>query len=410
MNEYRRNHYVPVWYQQRFIPDGASERRLYYLDQHPDVVRSDDTVFTRNALLRWGPKSCFLQEDLYTTRFGNWFSTDIEKKFFGIVDDSGAKAIEYFSSFTHPSADGKLLQQLLRYMSLQKLRTPKGLAYLSSLTRETDPNKVLFKLQELQHLFCAIWAESIWLIADAKNSTTKFLLSDHPVTTYNMACYPQSRWCRDGNDPHVWLNGTHTIFPLSMEKVLIISNLSWVRNPYGNPINKRPNPSPLRQAMFNFQTIQTDRHLSEAEVLEVNYVIKMRSHRYVAAAKKDWLFPEKYVQDRQWPSFGQEYLFMPDPRAVTFSSEVIIGHKDNTSDAFDAYGRKPWQQGYDDKGQFGREWETFHAFQGEFARRFGPVRRGRSFELGGVSPEYDKPERHRYYVNLERNNKKHRYR
>jgi len=410
MTEYRRNHYVPVWYQERFISSNARERKFYYLDLKPQTLSSNGRTFTRKSLMRWGPKSCFWLKDLYTTKHGDWISTEIEQKFFGPLDDSARSALDYFSNFAHPSADGDLFRKLLLYMSLQKLRTPKGLKYLSQLTKQSKKNSLLFELQRLQALFCAIWTESVWSIADASQSDVKFILSDHPVTSYNSGCYPQSAWCRNGNDPHVWLNGTHTFFPLTSEKLLILSNLSWVRHPYSNPTRNRPNPNPLRSAMFNFTAIQTGRHLSADEVVRINYITKMRANRYIAATNKDWLFPEKRLANCQWDSFGKELLLMPDPRSVSFSSEIVIGYANNRSDAFDAYGRKPWQDGYDDNKRSTLEWETFHASQGEFARRFGPNRRGVSFKFGRICPESDTAEMHAYHLSLEAKNKKHRYR
>jgi hypothetical protein len=52
---------------------------------------------------------------------------------------------------------------------------------------------------------------------------------------------------------------SHSCFPLSMHKVLILTNLSWVRNPYQSETKFRPNPAYLRQAMFKFTDIQTFR-------------------------------------------------------------------------------------------------------------------------------------------------------
>ena len=99
---------------------------------------------------------------------------------------------------------------------------------------------------------------------------------------------------------------------------------------------------------------------------------------------------------------------MPDPRSVSFSGEIIIGYKDK-ADFFDAYGRKPWQADYDDKLQRDREWETFHAFQGEYARLFGPIRRGSSFVFGQLTDK-DSEESHKYHLRLESRHKKHLYR
>lgn len=409
MTDYRRNHYVPEWFQYRFLPNELREKKFFYLDLRPETVVSKGHQYKRNALLRWGPTNCFFERDLYTTNFGSWESTEIEQKFFGKVDAFGREGVEYFAAFQHPSVDSKALHALLPYMSVQKLRTPKGLAYLAKLVRLTDKNHVLFKLQELQQLFCALWTECVWSIADASESNTKFLLSDHPVTVYNQGCFPASKWCHDFNDPDIWLSGTHTLFPLSLDKILILTNLSWVRYPYGNPLKPRPNPNLFRPAMFNFTQIQTGRKLSEVEVNEINFVIKMRAYRYIAAANKDWLYPEKYLQTQYWNRLGKGYLLMPDPRSVTFSSEIVIGYKDNRSDWFDAYGRKPWQRGYNDKNQHDEEWETFHAFQGEYARIFGPKRRGLSHEFHRLDNEEDDPDYHKYHLSLEHKFKKNRY-
>ena len=68
-SNYKRNHYVPKWYQYRFLPDKLSEKKFYYLDLKPDIVFSNKQNYTRKALLRWGPSSCFCEDDLYTTKF-----------------------------------------------------------------------------------------------------------------------------------------------------------------------------------------------------------------------------------------------------------------------------------------------------------------------------------------------------
>jgi len=381
-SHYKRNHYVPKWYQYRFFPDELREKKFYYLDLKPDIVISNKRKHTRKALLRWGPSNCFCREDLYTTKLLNWESTEIEEKFFGKIDSSGRSAIDYFTTFQHPSVNEEAFQNLLLYMSVQKLRTPKGLAYLSEVVKITDKNLVLIKMQQLQQIFCALWTECIWSIVDASQTETKFILSDHPVTVYNRGCLPNSKWCIGHRDPDIALSGTHTLFPLSLDKALILTNLSWVRNPYDDPTKTRPNFYPFRNAMFNFMHIQTGRYLNEVEVNEINYVIKMGAYRYVAAAKKEWLYPEHKIPSQCWEKLGQGYLFMPDPRSVTFSSKIIIGYGNKRADFFDEYGRKPWQPDYNNEAERNKEWATFHRFQGEFARVFGPRRRGRSFELG----------------------------
>ncbi len=401
MPNYRRNHYVPEWYQYRFLPNEIREKKFYYLDLKPETIVSKGRRYQRTALLRWGPPNCFYESDLYTTKFGSWESTEIEQQFFGEVDSFGRVAVEYFATFQHPSVNTEAFHALLPFMSIQKLRTPKGLAYLAKLTRLSDKNLVLLKMQELQQIFCALWTECIWSIADASASETKFIVSDHPVTVYNKKCFPASRWCRDFEDPDIWLSGTHTLFPLSLDKLLILTNLSWIRNPYENPLKPRPNPNLFRPAIFNFMHIQTGRMLSDVEVNEINFAIKERAYRYIAAARQEWLYPEHKIPTQHWNKLGNGYLFMPDPRSVTFSTEITIGYRNDRYDWFDEYGRKPWQPEYNDKSEREKEWDTFHAFQGEFARVFGPKRRGVSFEHGQLDKAEDSPDYHAYHLALE---------
>jgi hypothetical protein len=37
--EFRQNHYVPVWYQKRFIAKQRLNRELFYLDLNPGTIR-----------------------------------------------------------------------------------------------------------------------------------------------------------------------------------------------------------------------------------------------------------------------------------------------------------------------------------------------------------------------------------
>jgi hypothetical protein len=249
-------------------------------------------------------------------------------------------------------------------------------------------------MQRLEHLYAAIWSECIWQIADAANSRTKFIVSDHPVTVYNRDCPPTSPIARGSNDPDIRSHGTHTIFPLTLDKVLILTNLSWVRNPYQPARPFRPNPTLLRGAIFNFMPIQTMRRLTEGEVISINYIVKHRAQRFVAAAEEAWLYPEEHLKVKAWREFGDQLLLMPDPRSVTFRGMFVVGHQDGSSSAWDEYGLRPWEREFDDRRRSGDEWQTFLRFKGEFARRFGPDRRGRAFSVPSLDPERDDDEVH----------------
>lgn len=364
--QFRHNHYVPKWYQKRFLLPG--QHKYWYLDLSPEAVKSGNRLYTRNAVLNWGPDRCFAQDDLYTIKWGSIESTDLEQFFFGEIDTKGKRAVEYFANFEHPSVNGDAFKDLLRYMTVQKLRTPKGLGWIEELARTKNRNLNLLLLQRMQTLFCAIWAECVWQIADASDSQTKLIISDHPVTVYNRDCFPASEWCRGFRDPDIRMVATHTYFPLSFDKLLILTNLAWARDPYQQERNRRPNPEFMRPAMFYFFSIQTGRKLTEEEVIQINYVTKRRALRYVAAAEKEWLYPERRLGSRDhWRKLGDGYLFMPDPRHLHMGGEVIIGYKDGTADAFGAYGHKPWQKGYKDPDRDRRERVSLERFKAEWA-------------------------------------------
>src|SRR4051812_48352152 len=99
--EYINNHYVPQWYQRQFIPD-QTDRELFLLDLKPNSFRDGQGVRRqRKALRRTGTRKCFAIDDLYTTRFGDIESRDLERVFFGEVDTLGKEAVEFFAGFDH---------------------------------------------------------------------------------------------------------------------------------------------------------------------------------------------------------------------------------------------------------------------------------------------------------------------
>lgn len=401
-NNYKNNHYVPIWYQERFFTTDQKNRKLFYLKFFPDkFIDSNGGVHYEKDVTSRFPNSCFCEEDLYTLNIGNIENHEIEKYFFGKIDSDGRKAVKYFNDFTHPSVNGKAFQSMILYMSTQKLRTPKGLDWLSSKFGR-NKHGVLNAMLRLRSLHGSAWTECVWQIADASKSNTKFIISDHPVTVYNRVCGPRSQRCRESRDPEIWLNGTHTIFPLSLDKVLILTNLSWVRNPYQSETSIRPNPNPWRGAIFKFTDVQTSRYLSEQEVCEINYIIKKRAFRFIAAAKEEWLYPEKKIKSTEWNSYGYGYLLMPDPRPVNIGGQIYIGYKDGTSDAFDEYGRKPWQKDFKKESDNNKETNTLYRFKGEFARLFGPYRRGLTFEAMHLDKEKDSDDFHSYHLGLEK--------
>lgn len=403
-NGYRNNHYVPQWYQRRFLSPGDKE--LYYLNLKPDRFADPRGIQHEDkALKRQGPSKCFCERDLYTRKIEGITSVEIERRLFGAVDQRGQAAVEYFSTFTYPPAHwGNALNDLLLYMGLQKLRTPKGLAWLGATVGTTKKASILDGMIRLGNLYGAVWAEAVWSIADASQSPTKFIVSDHPVTVYNRECGPRSQWCREFRDPDVRFHGTHTLFPLSSEKILILTNLSWVRNPYQSARELRPNPLLARSAMFNFTDIQVARQLNEQEVREINFIIKSRAWRYVAAGVEDWLYPEQHVSKSNWNTYGSGYLLMPDPRPISWGGTIMWGGGPGGAGAMDEYGRRPGDPDFEGGPTRAREYQTLPWFKGEFAALVGPYRRGRvaSPAMTSLEAERDSDDFHQYHLGLRR--------
>ena len=357
------------------------QSKYYYLDLRTDSVTRGGHTHTRKALLHWGPKKCFARDDLYTTSWGGLENRDIERFFFGELDTKGPAAVDHFSDFVFGKGSKEAHQVLLPYMSVQKLRTPKGMGWLQQVAGNPTKNELLAYVQRICNVYCAIWTECVWQIADASRSPTKLIISDHPVVAYNRDCFPGSAFCAGFNDPDIRFAATHTYFPLSFDKLLILTNLSWVRDPFQNPRKLRPNRDFFRDTISHFLSIQVDRYLTEEEVREINYITKKRAFRYIAGAEEDWLYPEHHLRSTNWRKLGNGYLLMPDPRHIYGGGEMVIGYEGGRRDAFSEYGHKPWQEGYEDKTRNEREWAAMQKFKAEWAATYGPEYRGVTHEF-----------------------------
>ena len=84
---------------------------------------------------------------------------------------------------------------------------------------------------------------------------------------------------------------------------------------------------------------------------------------------------------------------------------MFFGFEDGRTDAYDEYGRKPWEPEFQ-SGSGIDESASLHRFKGEFARLYGPCRRGRTLEFGQLKRECDDDETHRYHLSLEEENKR----
>jgi len=181
-----------------------------------------------------------------------------------------------------------------------------------------------------------------------------------------------------------------------------LTNLAWVRNPYQNAQKMGPNKRLMRNTLFSFLDIQFDRFLSEEEVLEINYIIKKRALRYIAAAEKDWLYPEQRLQSDHWRKLGDGYLLMPDPRHVHMGGTTYIGYEGGRSEAFGPYGHRPWERAFEDEERDRIESRMLQKFQDEWAVMFGPEYRGINCHFGRNIRTRESDEFHQYHLDRDR--------
>jgi hypothetical protein len=289
-----------------------------------------------------------------------------------MFDRRAPAAIDAFANYSVREETHRLWPVLLRHLSAQKLRTPKGLNYLSSFVPDARPDSVVAAMVRMADIHCTIWAEGVWEILECKKSKTKFLLTDHPVVTYNKSLFPESPDCRYPKDASIDSVGTHTIYPLDLEHCLVITNLQYVRNPSLNRRKTRTNARCFEETLFDLRSIQTGREIPEEWVIAINHIGKMRARRFIAAYEEDWLYPERRFGKTRWDEIGGRFFLMPDPRKVTFTTGIIVGMQDGPAWAMDEYGRGRIK---DTRAEHQRksEWMTFQRENARWDQTFGPL-------------------------------------
>ena len=331
----RENHYVPRWYQEGFFEPGKST--LAYLDLAPIQYPQPDGTL-KPGRSRWHrPTSlCFVQTDLYSTFFGTSVNDEIERMLFGAVDRSGAPAVRAFVG-EDKSAWIRHFQTLFSYIDTQKLRTPKGLAWLRAQYPSLTQNELMQEMQGIRMMNCTIWSQGVREIVSAEASDVKFLVTDHPVTVYNSALPPNDPQNAYPHDPSVALKGTQTLFPLSRDFCLILTNLEFAQEPGVAPLEKRTFARNFRQAMVKADAFIRSRSLERQDVLKINAILKARAGRYLAAGREDWLYPEDHVS-AEWSAMG-EPLLPPKDELWGFGGEMFAKMEDGRVFYQDAFGR-----------------------------------------------------------------------
>jgi len=223
----RVHRYVPQWHQRLFLKVG--QNRFHYLDLNPETLIKDGVSRRRRNLLLRGPARCFCADELYTVKFGDWLSDEIESRFFGAIDGQGCESVRAIANFggISQSINTAALGFLPQYMDAQRMRTPRGLEWFQSLTDIGDRNQTLFVMQRLFQLNTTMWTEGIWEIVRARQSPTKLIVTDEPVTFYNSKVFPESKVGKYPGDVGLDKIGTRTLFPLDIDSCLLITHVQW---------------------------------------------------------------------------------------------------------------------------------------------------------------------------------------
>ncbi len=253
------------------------------------------------------------------------------------MDKIGAEAVRAFIS-GDTAKQQKHFLDFFTYLDAQKIRTPKGLDWIRAHYSNLGQHELMVEMQAIKNLNCTLWVEGVREIVSAKESEVKFILSDHPVTTYNYACPPDSAPSIYPNEPDVALKGTQTIFTLDQNHVLILTNLEYAQEPVGcNPLEQRTHAQKNRQTMVKTDALIRSRELRSEDVIKINHIIKSRAKQYIAAGKAEWLYPEKSINEN-WADI-KNLLLPPSDKLYKFGGEMYVGYKDGTTYYQDAFGR-----------------------------------------------------------------------
>lgn len=344
--------------------------KFFYLDLHPPIMQASGRSYTRKAVNRWGTPRCFMEEDLYTARYGFFESDAIERKLFGPIDARGERAIDFFTDYEIRDGVHDAIHDLAAYMDAQVLRTPKGLDRIALLTRSRRQNGRLIMMQSLRQMHLTMWFECVWEVLTCDASRLPLLLTDTPVAFYNRASFPGALESKSPNEPPLGWVGTQTLFPLRRDRLLVLTHTAWARDPSYDARKDRPNARAFEQTMFNLQSIITGRSLSEIDVAKVNFILKTRARRFIAACREDDLYPERKLPSTHWSKIGAGEFLMPDPRDLSFTTGIAVGFKDRRSFFMDEYGRR--HDAANVERQREREWRALQRRKAEYDARLGP--------------------------------------
>ncbi|HDZ84952.1 MAG TPA: DUF4238 domain-containing protein [Candidatus Moranbacteria bacterium] len=276
-------HYVQQAYQKGFFDDGKTN--FWILDKSLPVKPNGE--IENNLLKERGARVCFEGDFFYASNY--YKEKDfLEKNFFGPIDADGAEALSYMlSEDKHILPSEEIGMTLLRYISAQKFRTPKGLELIEqSVPGDLTRENLLEILQQVHENMTITLAESAIEILDASSCKTKFIVSDAPVIEWN-------RYASQADADLYLLKGTRVIFPISKDFCLVSTprELAEGNLTKKNYLEPRINARKYGEVIFDIRKLQNLRDINDNEVCVINKLIKDHALRYIAGGKKDYLDP-----------------------------------------------------------------------------------------------------------------------
>lgn len=285
----KSQHYVQQAYQSGFFEDGKT--KFWIFDSNLLVLPNGKIKIMRPRDA--AASQCFEGDFFYASDY--YEEKDfLEKEFLGPIDKIGAEALKYMLSNDKNVLPGEDVgMNLLKYISAQKFRTPKGLELIKksaseNLTREN----LLEMLQRVYENMAIILSESVIEILDARLCGAKFIVSDAPVIEWN-------RYISQSDVNLYLLKGTQIIFPISKNFCLISTPRELVEGRLSKKdyLKPRINARKYGTTIFDIRKLQNLREISNDDVCIINKLIKDRASRYIAGGKKDYLFPLANLSD-----------------------------------------------------------------------------------------------------------------
>ena len=323
------------------LPDGQTAFKI--LDLKPQQYRNKKTgalLGAARSILEKGPVAWFFENDLYTVRATGQANDDIEKHLIGRIDREGQLGLDALVKEDFDTLHD-YYDRFFEFMDALRLRTPKGLLFVQQIAGAQGHYNLLMRMQQLRTMHCVMWGESAREIFSAADSKVKFLFSDHPVTFYNRHVFPADPRISSGMDPPQQWMGTQTLFPLDRNRLAVLTHAEWARNPVKKlACRSRTNARMFDNTMIWYHDWERKRSLTEDQVQAVNYVIKLRAHRYIAAASESDLYPERHLKIRMWDKLCP--FLMPSGLATAEQSGyTVLGMNDGSFYFQDEFGRRP---------------------------------------------------------------------